>query len=1616
MAVTLADEQLDVLVTCNTDELERAEAVMAALERRAKQGINTKMNVDLNGLNKGETVLGNLSNKARSAQRFLQGVSSSLNVISATLQNIGNNMQMVGRFGLIASTIAGGAAIGGLAKLTTTGVKAASTLENVQQQILAQGVDEQKAAQVLNYIRDYANRSAFGVSNLGSAISDVNSYIGDIDKSTRVVEVFGTSLMATGKSASDLARVAPNLGQLATDAFGKTDYKELVRGVPAIAQALRDLDIQSWEDFNEALGDNPNTKEIERTGNALDLVTEALDRYNIKTDAFARSQESLSARLENTQGVIEDSLGQAVQESGLYDKLGIMLENVAEGFEKNIPLITTFYGWLGDMGVRLSEFLRDFDFAEFGKGFRNAISDITEGVTNFIDKNKRTFNQIKDFFTDGMEGAEGLGNAIGNIFGTSAKLYFGGTLVKALSSVISLVSTGAGLAANFAGGLSGIFSGADKFSRKRNTGLNGLPVNTKNTGISTPDSYGYEGILGEFATTKVQKAVQGNTKRAGNFFSNLLPVRTISGWFKKSTDTMQTGFKGGVSRIGGVMNNVASSTGRVIATGASKVKGVASGALRGLGKAGRAVGGAVTKSLSFVAENFLGIGTDVYLITQAVKQFDELPSASVVASGFAKIAGVMSGMSLLNGIIGKVSNFLGVNQAMGALSNALNAGSIFLIAKSMDALNDLPDADTILQGFTKISLFAAGAAGLNLLQGGIATATGGLTAIAQVIGAFTNTINAGSMVVLARSLKSLEDLPEENVITDGLEKLKTVSIELATISGLSAVLNLGGLTSLLGNFAAWNNAGIVKNVLKAAESLEEIGSIIIPENTSEKVEQIIVQMQSIRDSFSGLDAFGDWFAKWDSSILTKMTENISRAGDALEEISGISVPTNIGEKIEQITDAMKSIRDFFEGGFSEIFGSLGDKWESGNISKAVENVATAGRELEAIQDIDLSKISSKSDNTIENITNAMNAVADGFSDDFFVGLTTKWDSGTITEIVKNVGDAARAIDGLNDIEIPTNVKYEEIISNIDTVVSSISDIEIPSAAEFDSQNLSTIIESFSSSAKDIGKLNDIEVPNASKIESLSASLEAVMTAMRDITGIEGDDPVSKAQTKQIESLNAISEEMAGIVDQVSNIASSLSDIQGIALDANAIAANVKTTLSTMVTTINSLKDVFAGSTSAGGTSILSSSGVSEGGLISASAEQLAALDELVEAVGQIASKLSSLSGTLEDLQKGQVNVELIRSQLEQLKGSLSSLYSFMVGGMITEGGTGGDPLAVFGDRFEESGDDYFSNIIQKIKDTGEKLKELQTTLVDIQNAQVVAEQMKSAMTALIDSLNEILASLTSEAFNSAVEGVSSEGITNAINSIQTFVDNVTTAIEGLNNLAPVGQTAGTNISAAVVAGFLATDLSPMLTHVQTTLQSIAEAGTTYGQNLSNNFNSATASLGETAIQRAGLVTAALRAIPTEINVSVNVTSNVGDIAGQLSALQRQASSTVISPRTAFALGGFVDRVARFAKGGIVGNRVFQSASKGTDKIPAMLTQGEFVQQRKAVAFWGRGVMEAMNQRNVSGVSRMLQGKINSTSKVVNNNINNTNKPTIHQTFYGGDSSNYNRLNRIVRGV
>lgn len=532
----VVDEQVGKLQLQQEGQMVRnAQSLINLQNKLANQGnVFTTMG---KGLSQISTQLGSISNVANTASTALAGVAKP--------------MLMLGGGGALAIG-------GGIANQVKGAMSYAMEVEQAQNLLKAQGISAEKVASTYKDIRKFSSITPFGIKDMTESVAAINSYVGDIDTATKATKIFGTSLFATGQDASSLYPVGVNLGQLYSGAFGKADFKEVLRHVPTAGQALRDaIGGSNWEDFNKALGDNPNTKEIERTGNALEFLMDVMDKYNKKTNALEQANESLVNKWANTQEAFKNSRQDALMASGAYTQFGKLLDTLGDKMaDPSVQKAFTdlFKGSIPIM-QKAQKAINDFDITKFVNSTKRGFDMVKKTVSDLWNNPAIKFGRDKITKLLGLEGgAENIGADLGKILSKGIQLGVGSISLKGIAlgtrGLAGLASVGGSLATMIGKGLSkssakkqiaeivgsqlstsiteGVQLGADKALAKTSK-------STATKGIAQKIGAGLSAIGGGLVGLGAGMAVTG----AGTFVMSR-SIRDVSDTIQKISDDMPT--------------------------------------------------------------------------------------------------------------------------------------------------------------------------------------------------------------------------------------------------------------------------------------------------------------------------------------------------------------------------------------------------------------------------------------------------------------------------------------------------------------------------------------------------------------------------------------------------------------------------------------------------------------------------------------------------------------------------------------------------------------------------------------------------------------------------------------------------------------------------------------------------------------------------------------------------------------------------------------------------------------------------------------------------------------------------------------------------------------------
>lgn len=209
----------------------------------------------------------------------------------------------------------------------------------------------------------------------------------------------------------------------------------------------------------------------------------------------------------------------------------------------------------------------------------------------------------------------------------------------------------------------------------------------------------------------------------------------------------------------------------------------------------------------------------------------------------------------------------------------------------------------------------------------------------------------------------------------------------------------------------------------------------------------------------------------------------------------------------------------------------------------------------------------------------------------------------------------------------------------------------------------------------------------------------------------------------------------------------------------------------------------------------------------------------------------------------------------------------------------------------------------------------------------------------------------------------------------------------------INQAAGTVVDTGGFANFI-TDINNALAQ----LKNIDEVELDITLKLSAAFDRTTTAVVRKIVRAKDKIKQALDAIPNHMtkNISISITATV-NTAGAINSINRGVSavSRIASEAvpTFPAKGGMIYR----AKGGDVAWK-----RRGTDTVPAMLTPGEYVHNKRAVDMFGIDFMRKVNSLDMKGAMNELMHRAGSMANInrgttITNNTYNNQKATINVT-------------------
>ena len=418
-------------------------------------------------------------------------------------------------------------------------------------------------------------------------------------------------------------------------------------------------------------------------------------------------------------------------------------------------------------------------------------------------------------------------------------------------------------------------------------------------------------------------------------------------------------------------------------------------------------------------------------------------------------------------------------------------------------------------------------------------------------------------------------------------------------------------------------------------------------------------------------------------------------------------------------------------------------------------------------------------------------------------------------------------------------------------------------------------------------------------------------------------------------------------------------------------------------------------------------GATEGKVKSFSKESAKSLSNLASAISSIKTSIS----TLNEISGMKVNTHGLTNIMPQFESALSS-----IGGML--------------ERLPETlGEEGTSENITSFNTIMTNMQSALGTLVGkdgiLSRIKKITKKV-GEMTAdpELDKFNDFRTAMghIAQAIKDAYEALNS-GIGNGdvmatnMNNIREALKQVRLAIHHLNEIGSTDvNTQGTDNIKAYVENIknafnaedvtaITTQIDAFVTAIQDALQAVTDLGAEPIEldiqfKLSEGFysskNKVISEIKSAKREIRSQKTPISFSIPVRVifNVISNIASALAKITSERQEVERQATgaSTPITPH--ISTGGWVNRQGVLYRSG--GGSIFKP--RGTDKIPAMLSEGEYVHRKQATDFWGIDFMRKVNAMDVRGAMQAMLTKAGNATNIgrqsiFNNTVNNNQRIT-----------------------
>ncbi|HAP4354589.1 TPA: tape measure protein [Enterococcus faecalis] len=1006
------------------------------------------------------------------------------------------------------------------------------------------------------------------------------------------------------------------------------------------------------------------------------------------------------------------------------------------------------------------------------------------------------------------------------------------------------------------------------------------------------------------------------------------------------------------------------------------------------------------------------ISVDLMIASEAMNQLNEkVPNnIGIVAKKLGSLSiaiGAMAGLVVIAGAFSSANPMMAIS---GLASVALLSLELMIASEALSQLNEKVPSDiaTIAKKVANIGI-AIGAMGLLVgVIGGLSIATfpaaiAGLAAVALL---------AGELMLVSESINQLnKKVPED--ITSVKNKLESLE-EVLSYMAKSSIGKISSLfKGIIGTFTASTYVQVIDGLIEVSNGLKRLASASEDINSAKLVNNIY----DINKAVEVIGGKDNIFEKLGSLMKGKVDTAIF---DEMENILNKMISLSNKMKtlqenkfsISDITSKVTVIKDILE----KLDPADWDIAKSGVVSsKIIDQADTTifwlnklSKKLTALSESKLEKGMVQS--VIENIKGALTMLTN-----------ERWgafDSGIVPiELIETIG---KSVDGLNSINKKLSklsetsfdvLKTQTMISGIK---SSLRMLQIKSWGDFEEgiidrttlDKLDTAVYWLTNIAKKFETFANFKFENG-KLQETIANIKGalrmlIVSSWDDFKeGFIGKDMLDSIDTS---------------VYWLTNVGNRLTGLANINLDVTKAEAVIRDTKGALrMFQADKWTDFNKGVVKA---------------------DFIKALVMIVENFITLSNRTNGLSGIVEDITKVHDTITAVKGVINRMTTDTFPDPSLMVSEkFIDQIDTSVYRLITLANRINQipklnADVDTLGTNIRSIKYVAEEMainkwKSISEGVVSSDTLGIIASSVTKLGTISnkLSPLNALPFDWTSVLTNvnrmkSIIELMNTFPSAKGLDSIPELVEsfkNLLITLQGLESkFEPIGKSYGQQ----VINGFKNADvpskikkvIDDLITNLRNKDTEFNNVGKGFGDSLKSGFTNALQGLDSNVDSYVTSINNKISSIQTNLN-SLTAPSLTVDV-----------TENVKTRRVTRANGGIIPQYR--ANGGSIMKHIFKP--KGTDRVPAMLTAGEYVQRKKAVDHFGIDFMERINNLDLSGALASITNRFGNSQPVSNvmnryyNTTKNTrnNNNTINQNISMTGNPNFANLraNRFLRGV